>query len=168
MKIDSDYLLGRFLDYVQIGTRSDPDRSGIPSTPEQWDLLRRLVEDITATGVEDVALTENGYVLARLPGSDNGSGKTRLGFFAHVDTAPDLPSAATPIVHRNYDGGVIRLPDDTEQVLDPDVLPHLSKKVGEDIITASGKTLLGADDKSGVAVLMAVIHALQACRKLLR
>jgi tripeptide aminopeptidase len=161
MKIDSDYLLGRFLDYVQIGTRSDPDLSGIPSTPEQWDLLRRLVEDIKATGVEDVTLTENGYVLARLPASPGESGKTRLGFFAHVDTAPDLPSAATPIVHRNYDGGVIRLPDDTEQVLDPDVLPHLSKKVGEAIITASGKTLLGADDKSGVAVLMAVIHALR-------
>jgi tripeptide aminopeptidase len=105
-------------------------------------------------------LTDNGYVLARIPASSGGSGKTRLGFFAHVDTAPDLPSAATPIVHRSYDGGVIRLPDDAEQVLDPGVLPHLSEKIGEDIITASGKSLLGADDKSGVAVLMAVIHSL--------
>jgi tripeptide aminopeptidase len=160
MKIDTDYLLARFLDYVQIGTRSDPDSPGIPSTPEQWDLLRRLVDDLKATGVEDVALTDNGYVLARIPATSGGSGKTRLGFFAHVDTAPDLPSAATPIVHRTYDGGVIRLPDDTEQILDPGVLPHLSEKIGEDIVTASGKSLLGADDKSGVAVLMAVVHAL--------
>lgn len=162
MKPDPDFLLARFLDYVQIGTRSEPNVPTIPSTPEQWDLLKRLVNDLKAVGVEDVTLTENGYVLARIPASPGGLGKTRLGFFAHVDTAPDLPSAATPIVHRNYDGRTIHLPDDSAQILDPDVLPHLSDKVGEDIITASGKTLLGADDKSGVAVLMAVIHALQA------
>ena len=162
MKPDPDYLLERFLDYVRIGTRSEPGSATIPSTPEQWDLLKRLVGDLKAVGVEDVTVTENGYVLARIPASPGGLGKTRVGFFAHVDTAPDLPSAASPIVHRNYDGGVIRLPDDPAQILDPGVLPHLSKKIGEDIITASGKTLLGADDKSGVAVLMAVIHALQA------
>lgn len=159
--LSSDYLLGRFLDYVQIGTRSDPDSPGIPSTSEQWDLLNRLVDDLKAIGVEDVTLTEAGYVLARIPASPGGSGKTRLGFFAHVDTAPDLPSAAKPIVHRNYDGGVIRLPDDPDQILDPAAVPCLADKVGEDIITASGTTLLGADDKSGVAVLMAVIEALR-------
>ncbi len=162
MKPDPDYLLERFLDYVQIGTRSEPNAPTIPSTPEQWDLLKRLVDDLKAIGIEDVNLTENGYVLARISASPGGPGKTKLGFFAHVDTAPDLPSAATPIVHRNYDGRIIRLPDDPTQILDPGVLPHLSEKIGEDIITASGKTLLGADDKSGVAVLMAVIHALQA------
>ena len=162
MRINDEYLLERFLSYVRIGTRSDPARPGIPSTPEQWDLLRRLVEDLKSIGVDDVTLTGSGYVLARLPARDGRAETPRLAFCAHVDTAPDLPSAATPIVHRNYDGGVIRLPDDPSQILDPATTPHLAGKKGEDIITASGRSLLGADDKSGVAVLMAVIEALQS------
>ncbi len=163
MSLNSDFLLERFLAYVQIGTQSAPDSATIPSTPEQWDLLRVLVEDLKGLGVEDVSLTETGYVLARLPATAGGANTPRLAFFAHVDTAPDLPSAAKPIVHRAYDGSVIRLPDDPDQILDPAVTPGLADKVGEDLITASGLTLLGADDKSGVAVLMAVIQKL--CRE---
>lgn len=162
MSLNTDYLLDRFLTYVQVETQSDPDSPTTPSTAGQWDLLKLLVEDLKALGVGDVSLTETGYVLARLPATAGAENAPRLAFFAHVDTATDLPSAATPIVHRAYDGSIIVLPDDPNQVLDPAMTPGLADKVGEDLITASGLTLLGADDKSGVAVLMAVVDLL--CR----
>lgn len=160
MPLNADYLLDRFLAYVRIETQSDPDSPTTPSTAGQWNLLKLLVEDLKALGVQDVSLTETGYVLARLPATVGAENAPRLAFFAHVDTATDLPSAATPIVHRAYDGSVIVLPDDPNQVLDPAVTPGLADKVGEDLITASGLTLLGADDKSGVAVLMTVVDLL--------
>jgi len=155
MSIDQADLLDRFCRYVQINTRSDPDSPTSPSTPGQWDLLRLLESELKALGARDVRLTEFGYLLATIPATTKKTTVPKLAFFAHVDTEQNLPGAAKPIVHRNYDGKPIVLPDDPAQVLDPARLPALAGKKGDDLITASGTTLLGADDKAGVAAVMA-------------
>lgn len=155
MSIDQADLLERFCRYVQINTRSDPDSPTTPSTPGQWDLLRLLESELRALGARDVRLTEFGYLLATIPATTKKTTVPRLAFFAHVDTEQNLPGAAKPIVHRNYDGKAIVLPDDPAQVLDPARFPALAGKKGDDIVTASGTTLLGADDKAGVAAVMA-------------
>ena len=162
MTIDTADLLDRFTRYVQIDTRSDPHSDSTPTTPGQWDLLRLLADELRALGVADVSIDEWGYVLGTLPATSDKAGVPRVAWFAHVDTAPNLPSAAQPIVHRAYDGRPIVLPDDPTQRLDVDSTPHLRECIGHDIITASGTTLLGADDKAGVSVVMA------AARHLLR
>jgi tripeptide aminopeptidase len=105
-------------------------------------------------GAADVRLTAEGYVLATLPATSPNNGAPRVAWFAHVDTATELPGGAKPIVHRKYDGGAIVLPDDPAQRLTVETTSHLREKIGHDVITASGITLLGADDKSGVAVVM--------------
>jgi tripeptide aminopeptidase len=162
MSIDQADLLERFCRYVQINTRSDPDSPTSPSTAGQWDLLRLLESELKAFGARDVRLTEFGYVLATIPATTKKTTVPKLAFFAHVDTEQNLPGAAKPIVHRKYDGKPIVLPDDPSQVLDPARIPALARKKGDDIITASGTTLLGADDKAGVAAVMAAVrHLLQ-------
>ncbi len=159
--IDADDLLERFCRYVPIDTRSDPHSPACPSTPGQWDLLRLLERELRELGAADVRLTADGYVLATLPATSPKAGVPRVAWFAHVDTATELPGGAKPIVHRKYDGKPITLPDDPTQQLTVDTIPHLREKIGQDIITASGTTLLGADDKAGVAVVMnAVRHLL--------
>lgn len=159
--IDSPDLLERFLRYVQIDTRSDPHSTATPSTPGQWNLLRLLEQELKDLGASEVRLTPQGYVLATIPATSSKK-VPRVAWCAHVDTAPNLPSAAKPIVHRAYDGREIVLPDDPAQRLSPETMPHLREAIGHDVITASGKTLLGADDKSGVAVVMAAArHLLQ-------
>ena len=160
--IDSEDLLERFCRYVRIDTRSDDHSTTCPSTPGQWDLLRLLEKELTELGAAAVRLTAEGYVLATLPANSPRAGGPRLAWFAHVDTATELPGAAKPIVHRKYDGKPITLPDDPTQQLTTDTIPHLREKIGHDIVTASGATLLGADDKAGVAIVMA------AARHLLR
>ena len=162
MPIDAEDLLERFCRYVRIETRSDAHSEGTPSTPCQWDLLRLLERELREIGAADVTLTEHGYLLATVSATTRKSGVPTLAWFAHVDTATELPGGAHPIVHRSYDGRPITLPDDPTQVLDPAALPYLRHAIGEDIITASGTTLLGADDKAGVAIVMA------AARHLLR
>jgi tripeptide aminopeptidase len=154
-------LLERFLRYVQIDTQSRRDRESSPSTPGQLDLSRLLVSELKALGLGDAQLDENGYVFATLDGS-NGADGPIVGLIAHVDTSPDAPGAGVhPVVHRGYDGGVIELPlDDTR--LDPATMPELTGKAGHDIVTSSGDTLLGADDKAGVAAIMAAVAHLQA------
>ncbi|MGH2521425.1 MAG: peptidase T [Anaerolineales bacterium] len=149
-------LLSRFLRYVQIDTQSDPDSPTTPSTPGQWDLLRMLEQELCEMGAHDVRLTEHGYVLATLPATTKKSNLPTVAFLAHVDTAPDFSGhGVKPIVHRKWKGKPIRLPDDPGQVLDPAATgPELLRARGKDIVTASGTTLLGADDKSGVAVVM--------------
>jgi len=154
MNLDTAGLLDRFCRYVRIDTRSDHHSATTPSTPAQWQLLRLLEQEVRAIGATDVTLTEHGYVLATIPATTRKAGVPTLAWFGHVDTAMELPSAAKPIVHRAYDGRPIVLPDDPAQVLTVETLPHLREAIGEDIITASGTTLLGADDKSGVAVVM--------------
>jgi tripeptide aminopeptidase len=150
-------LLERFERYVRIDTQSRRGRTASPSTPGQLDLARVLVEDLTAAGCEAVALDDNGYVTATLPG--NGDTERVIGLVAHMDTSPDAPGTGVqPLVHRSYDGGVIELPRDGTR-LDPATMPELVAKRGHDIITSSGDTLLGADDKAGVAeIVTAVAH----------
>lgn len=162
MNIDKADLLERFLRYVTIETRSDSHSPSTPSTPGQWDLLRLLESELRAIGASDVTITEYGYVLATIPSNSAKAGLPTIAWCAHADTATNLPGAAKPIVHRAYDGRTIQLPDDPTQVLSIDTIPHLKESIGHDIITASGTTLLGADDKSGVAVVMAAArHLLQ-------
>jgi tripeptide aminopeptidase len=125
-------------------------------------LLRLLRDELTALGAEDVRLTEHGYVLATVPATSRKPNLPRIAWFAHVDTATNLPSAAKPIVHRRYDGRPLVLPDDPTKQINVESTPYLREAIGQDVITASGKTLLGADDKSGVAVIMAAVrHLLQ-------
>jgi tripeptide aminopeptidase len=154
-------LLERFLRYVRVDTQSQRDRTQSPSTPGQLDLSRMLVEELREIGLSDAALDDNGYVMATLPSTVNGDAPT-IGLIAHVDTSPDESGTGVePIVHRGYDGAVLELPRNGA-VLDPVVLKELAGKEGHDIVTASGDTLLGADDKAGVAEIMTAIAHLAA------
>jgi tripeptide aminopeptidase len=153
-------LLERFQRYVRVDTQSKRDAEESPSTPGQLDLSRMLVEELKAAGLEDAELDDNGYVMATLPAT-NGAAPV-IGLIAHVDTSPDAPGAGVePIVHRAYAGGPIELPRN-DTVLDPATMPELAGKEGHDIVTSSGDTLLGADDKAGVAEIMAAVAHLAA------
>lgn len=148
----------RFLRYVTIDTQSDPHSKTKPSTEKQKTLGRMLVQELQEMGIQDAHLDEFGYVYATIPGNTSKNVPV-ICFCAHMDTAPDSSGAnVKPIVHANYDGSDIVLPDDNNQVISPKEHPYLLKKIGEDIITASGTTLLGADDKAGVAVIMDMAH----------
>jgi len=161
VQLDTSDLLDRFLRYVRIDTRSNDQSADTPSTPGQWDLLRLLATELQALGLADVSLTEHGYLLATLPATSPKPVPT-IAWFAHVDTAPNLPGLAKPLVHRAYAGQPIVLPDDPTQQLTLDTTPFLRDCLGHDIITASGTTLLGSDDKSGVAVIMNAVRHLLA------
>jgi tripeptide aminopeptidase len=150
----------RFVRYVRIDTESDSRSSGVPSTRKQFDLLNLLKQELEELGASDVQTTENGFTIATIPATVEFD-TPRLAFLAHVDTTAQFSgSGVKPLVHRNYDGSPIVLPDDPSQVLTPDANPYLKEKIGEDIITASGTTLLGADDKAGVAIIMTLAKAL--------
>ncbi len=152
----------RLIRYCKIDTQADEKSTTSPSTAIQFDLLNLLVEELKEIGAQDVRLTDYGAVLATLPATVETSAPV-IGFLAHVDTAPAFhASGVKPIVHRNYDGGEIVLPDDPTQVLSPTQSPYLAQKIGDDIVTASGTTLLGADDKAGVAIVMAMARHLLA------
>ncbi|HUB05240.1 MAG TPA: peptidase T [Solirubrobacteraceae bacterium] len=156
-------VLARFERYVRIDTQSRRDRTSSPSTPGQLELARVLVAELRDAGLSDVQLDENGYVLGTLPGNASGSGGGgTIGLIAHMDTSPDAPGQGVePIVHRSYDGGVLELPREGT-VLDPASMPELTDKIGHDLVTSSGDTLLGADDKAGVAEIMAAVAHLAA------
>lgn len=144
----------RFIRYVQIDTQSDPQSKTFPSTEKQKDLSRLLVEELLQIGISDAHLDEYGYVYATIPSTTDKKVPV-ICFCSHVDTAPDCTGTnVKPIVHKNFNGTDIILPDDTTQVIKTSEHPYLLEKIGEDIITASGKTLLGADDKAGVAIIM--------------
>lgn len=159
MQPDAADLLDRFLRYVRIDTRSDDQSATTPSTPGQWDLLRLLEAELQALGLADVQLTDQGYLLATLPATTTKP-LPAIAWFAHVDTATNLPGLAKPIVHRAYDGRPIVLPDDPSQKLTLESTPFLRDCLGHDIVTASGTTLLGSDDKAGVAVIMSAARHL--------
>jgi len=143
----------RFLRYVQIDTQSDPDSGTVPTSEKQKDLSRLLTDELRAMGLEDAAMDEHGYVYATVPGGADGAPVVAL--FAHVDTAPDEPGGPVrPQVHRSYDGSALELGGDPPVVLDPERSPKLLDHLGHDVITGDGTTLLGSDDKSGVAVIM--------------
>jgi tripeptide aminopeptidase len=152
----ADDVLERFLRYVVIDTQASLESTGYPSTAKQLDLSRVLADELRAIGLDDAEVTEHGYVFATLPGTVEGA--PTVGLIAHVDTAPDEPGTGVrPIVHRAYAGGPIRLAGDPGQVLDPAELPELAARVGDDIVTSDGTTLLGADDKAGVAEIVAAV-----------
>ncbi len=150
----------RFLKYVQIDTQADPFSDTIPSTAKQLNLSKELSKELDAMGI-DHELSKEGYVYATIEGNTSKANVPTVFFCSHVDTAPDCSGTGVkPIVHKNYQGGTITLPDDTSQVISEEKFPELKEKIGHDIITASGTTLLGADDKSGVASIMDAAYQL--------
>lgn len=150
----------RFLRYVQIDTQANPYSDTIPSTAKQINLSKLLSKELTEMGVQN-ELTEHGYVYAKIPANTEKSDIPSIFFCSHVDTAFDCSGTdVKPIVHADYQGEDIVLPDDPEQVISQKKFPELKDKVGQDIITASGLTLLGADDKSGVACIMDAVYQL--------
>ncbi|MEW6468444.1 MAG: peptidase T [Bacteroidota bacterium] len=161
MKLNVDYTVTeRFLRYVKIDTQSDPNSSTCPSTMKQKDLGRVLVEELLAMGIKDAHLDEHGYVYATIP-SNTDKKVPVICFCSHMDTSPDCPGKdVKPVIHRNYAGGNLVLPGDTSQVLSPADHPELLNQLGSDIITADGTTLLGADNKAGLAEIMDAAHHL--------
>lgn len=150
----------RFMRYVQVDTQSDPASPAQPSTEKQKDLSRILVSELQQMGIKDAVLDEHGYVYATIPATIEGDIPV-ICFCSHVDTAPDCSGTnVKPILHPQYDGSDIVLPDDTSIVISTKNHPYLKQRIGDDIITASGTTLLGADDKAGVAIIMDLAHYL--------
>ena len=155
--------LQRFLRYVTIDTRADESSATSPSTPGQQVLIDLLASELRALGLNDVVVDQHGYLMATVPATSAKPSVPVIGFIAHVDTSPEMSGAnVRPLVHREYDGRDIVLPDDPTAVLRVQDDPALAERVGDDIVTASGATLLGADDKAGVAAIMAAVeHLLQ-------
>jgi tripeptide aminopeptidase len=157
----------RLIRYARIDTQADETSATSPSTTCQFDLLNLLAEELTSFGAADVGLTEYGAVLATIPATVETDAPV-MGWIAHVDTAPAFAaSGVKPIVHRGYDGGAISFPDAPGLILSPEQSPYLGQRIGDDIITASGTTLLGADDKAGVAIIMTAARHLLADRSIL-
>jgi tripeptide aminopeptidase len=155
INISKAALTERFMRYVQIDTQSDPNSSSFPSTEKQKDLSKVLFAELQAMGLQNVELDAYGYVYATIPSNSDKKNIPAICFCSHVDTASDCSGTnVKPILHNNYDGADIVLPDDATQILSIKTSPYLEKHIGGDIITASGNTLLGADDKSGVAIIM--------------
>lgn len=153
----------RFLRYVTVDTQSDENSRTYPSTAKQLVLLRTLVEELQTLGLRDATIDEHGYVFATIPATTKKRQVPTIGFIAHVDTSPEMSGLGVkPIVHRNYQGQDLVLPDDPKVVLRLAEIPHLREQIGNDIITASGTTLLGADNKAGVAEIMGAAEYLMA------
>lgn len=155
MKTDLDAELeDRLVRYAAIDSQSDETSPSSPSTDIQYDILRLLADELSSIGASDVELTDYGVVLATIPATVKTSAPV-MGLLAHVDTAPAYRATGVkPVVHRGYNGGPISFADAPGLTLSPDHSPYLATKRGHDIITASGTTLLGADDKAGVAIIM--------------
>ncbi len=150
----------RFTKYVKIDTQSNPESNTCPSTDKQKNLGKLLVEELQAMGIKDAELDEHGYVYATLAANTTKNVPT-IFFCAHMDTSPDCSGTnVKPIIHKNYQGNDIILPDDTAQILSTKEYSELLNQIGNDIITASGTTLLGADNKAGVAEIMDAVHFL--------
>lgn len=153
----------RFLRYVTFDTQASETSETYPSTEKQLVLLRHLVDELRAIGLADVAMDEHGYVMATIPATSRKTEVPVIGFIAHVDTSPEMSGAnVKPIIHRDYQGQDLVLPDDPTAVLRPADSPYLRERIGDDIITASGTTLLGADNKAGVAEIVAAAEYLMA------
>lgn len=152
--LEGNQVAERFMRYVQIDTQSDPASTTFPSTSKQFDLSKLLVQELLAIGVQDVELDENGYVYATIP-SNTDKDVPVICFCSHVDTSPDCSGTGVkPLLHANYQGQDLVLPDDPQVVIKYTEHPDLAEQIGNDIITASGTTLLGADDKAGIAEIM--------------
>ena len=151
----------RFLKYVQVDTQSDPTSDTYPTTEKQKNLSKILVEELLEMGISDAHMDKHGYVYATLASNSSKSKIPVVCLCSHVDTAPDCSGTnVKPIVHNNYQGQDIKLPLNAEAIINKEDFPHLKNQIGEDIITTSGDTLLGADDKSGVAEIMDAVYQL--------
>ena len=151
----------RFLEYVKFDTQSREDSDTFPSTPGQLVLLQHLYDELKALGLSDVTLDPHGYVFATVPATSAKPDVPVIGFLAHVDTSPEMSGQGVKaIIHENYQGQDLVLPDDPSAVIGFEDNPHLAGQIGNDIITASGTTLLGADNKAGVAEIMAAVEYL--------
>ena len=160
-------VLTRFLRYVQYDTQSDESSSTYPSTEKQLVLLRDLAEELRSLGIADAAIDQHGYVMGTVPATSTKPKVPAIGFIAHVDTSPEMSGAQVrPIVHRRYGGQDLVLPDDPAAILRAaDCLP-LRERIGDDIVTASGRTLLGADNKAGVAEIVTAAERLMTRREI--
>ena len=153
----------RFLEYVKFDTQSLEGAETFPSTSTQLELLRRLQDELLELGLDDVTMDEYGYVFATLPTTSDKPELPVVGFIAHVDTSPEMSGAEVKaIIHRDYKGLDLVLPDDPSAVISAGENPLLAEQIGNDIITASGTTLLGADNKAGVAEIMGALEYLLA------
>lgn len=153
-------LIERFIRYAKVNTQSDPESSTCPSTQGQWELARMLVEELKSIGMEDVTVDENGYVMATLP-SNTDKNVPVIGFLAHMDTAPEFTGAnVNPQIIEQYDGGDIVLNKEQGIILSPNDFPELAGYKGHTLITTDGTTLLGADDKAGIAEIMTAMNYL--------
>ncbi len=150
----------RFLNYIRLNTQSSEDSGEHPSTKSQFALAEQLVRELRLLGCEDVVCTDRCYVYAKLPATEGCEGAPKLGFIAHIDTAPDFSGdGVKPCIIENYDGGDIRL-GESGRVLDTKTFPHLTSLRSRTLITTDGTTLLGADDKAGVAEIMTLAEEL--------
>ncbi|MEI6151407.1 MAG: peptidase T, partial [Chitinophagia bacterium] len=160
MILESLEVASRLLRYVEVDTQSDPYSTSFPSTEKQKNLSKILVQELLAMGIQDAAMDEHGYVMATIEPTRQRKVPI-VCFCAHVDTAPDCSGTnVKPILHENYNGAPIILPDDPTQIITTDAYPYLKNFIGKSIITASGKTLLGSDDKAGVAEIMTMLEYL--------
>ncbi len=153
-------IIDRFLRYVKIDTQSDPENPDFPSTEKQWNLANLLVEELKEIGMQEVSIDDNAYVMATLPSNTDKKIPT-VGFIAHIDTSPDFTATnVNPQIHKNYDGKEILLNKEENIVLSPDYFEDLLLYKGQTLITTDGTTLLGADDKAGVAEIMSAMEYL--------
>lgn len=160
MEINKEMLAERFMRYVQVDTQSDPTSTEHPTTAKQKNLSKILLEELKEMNIE-AETDEYGYVYAGIPSNSEKTSIPAICYCSHVDTAPDCSGTnVKPILHKKYDGEDIILPDDNTQVLSAKKSPYLKNHIGNNIITASGNTLLGADDKAGVAIIMQAAHYL--------
>lgn len=150
----------RFIRYAKIDTQSDPNSESYPSTKKQLHLAKELVKELNGFGLKDITLDKNGYIMATLPSNIDGEVPV-IGFISHMDTAPDFSGKGVePQIHENYDGKDIILNEEKNIILSPNDFPELKKYIGQDVITTDGTTLLGADDKAGIAEIMSAIEYL--------
>jgi tripeptide aminopeptidase len=153
--------LDRFLKYVTFDTQSDENSETYPSTAKQLELLKHLLAELKSVGLKDAEMDDHGYVFATIPATSKKKNVPVIGFIAHVDTSPEMPGVdVKPIVHKNYQGQDLFLPDDPKPVLKFKDNPSLADQIGCDIVTASGATLLGADNKAGVAEIVSAAEYL--------
>ena len=163
LKPPTESAMDRFLRYVKIDTQSQEDQTSVPSTRKQLNLANLLARELTALGTENVRVSECGIVYATVPGNLPDNSKVPVvGFISHMDTSPSVSGEnVTAVIHKNYQGGDIVLPKDPTQIISVEKNPVLKEMIGDDIITADGTTLLGSDDKSGIAAIMTMIDTLK-------
>jgi tripeptide aminopeptidase len=151
----------RFLKYVKYDTQSNEDSTSFPSDPKQIELSKALVEELKQIGLVDAEMDQYGYVMATLPSNTSKTTVPTIGFISHVDTSPAVTGTDVyPVIHKNYQGGDIVLPKDPSRIIDAAGNPELKEMIGLDIITTDGTTLLGADDKAGIAEILDAMNYL--------